>query len=115
MTGIDFGLPQKTLNYIRDVFAACPKVEKVILYGSRAKGNYRPGSDIDLTLLGEGLSHRELTDIAGKLEDSPIPYLVDLSIFAHIDNPNLIDHINHVGKVLYQRQKPTGRSAIPIQ
>ncbi|MFA7239832.1 MAG: nucleotidyltransferase domain-containing protein [Sulfuricellaceae bacterium] len=112
MTGNDFGLPQKTLDYLRDAFSGCPKVEKVILYGSRAKGNYRPGSDIDLTMQGDGLSHRELADIAEKLEDSPLPYMVDLSIFAHIDNPNLIDHIQRVGKVFYQRQNPTGAALL---
>lgn len=103
----EFGLPERTLACIRAIFAANPRVEKVVLYGSRAKGNYKPGSDIDLTLQGEDLGHRDLLDLRESLYESPIPYTVDLSIFAQIDNPNLIEHIERVGKVFYQREAPT--------
>ena len=104
MTRQAFGLPESTLACVRRILAANPNVEKAILYGSRAKGTYRSGSDIDLTLLGAKLVYQDLADIAGQLEESPIPYLVDLSLFAHIDNPNLIEHINRVGVVFYQRE-----------
>ena len=103
MTRQEFGLPESTLACVRRILAANPNVEKAILYGSRAKGNCKTGSDIDLTLLGAKLAYRDLADIAGQLEESPIPYLVDLSLFAHIDNPSLIEHIERVGVVFYQR------------
>ena len=103
MTGQEFGLPESTLACVRRILAANPNVEKAILYGSRAKGNYKTGSDIDLTLLGAKLAYHDLADIAGQLEESTIPYLVDLSLFAHVDNPNLIEHIERVGIVFYQR------------
>jgi predicted nucleotidyltransferase len=102
----EFGLPEKSLACIRAIFAAQPKVSQVLIYGSRAQGNYKTGSDIDLTLLGDGLEYRDLLHIAGELDDAPIPYTVDLSIFERIDNPNLVEHIQRVGKSFYQRAQP---------
>ena len=99
----DFGLSDQTLAVIRQILADYPAVKKAILYGSRAKGNYRKGSDIDLTLIGDGLDHRILGEIAGRLEESPIPYQVDLSLWEQIDNQNLLDHIERVGVVFYER------------
>jgi len=99
----DFGLSDKTLAAIWQILAACPAVEKAILYGSRAKGNYRPGSDIDLTLVGEKLDSRTLGQIAASLEESPIPYQVDLSLWKQLDHAKLRAHIERVGVVFYQR------------
>ncbi|OGS89116.1 MAG: hypothetical protein A2061_08820 [Gallionellales bacterium GWA2_59_43] len=98
-----FGLSEQTLATVRAILADYPAVEKAVLYGSRAKGNYSKGSDIDLTLVGVGLDHRLLAQIAGRLEESPIPYQVDLSLKEYIDNPNLLAHIDRVGVVFYQR------------
>ena len=101
---MEFGLPDSTLATVRQILATCPQVETAILYGSRAKGNYKPGSDIDLTLIGDGLGYAELSRLADALEESDIPYQVDLSILAQIDNPNLHEHIQRVGKVFYQQE-----------
>lgn len=101
---MEFGLPDSTLAAVHQILAACPQVETAILYGSRAKGNYKPGSDIDLTLTGDGLGYAELSRIADELEESDIPYQVDLSILAQIENPNLRAHIQRVGKVFYRQE-----------
>lgn len=98
-----FGLSEKTCDIIQNILAQHPDIESATLYGSRAMGNYRPGSDIDLTLIGPALSLKTLFAVMGELDESSIPYAVDLSIFAQIDNPNLVDHIQRVGKVFYQR------------
>lgn len=103
MSAPDFGLPEHTLQTVRSILAACPEVETALLYGSRAMGTYRPGSDIDLTLIGPGLGVRQLSDIASQLEESDIPYLVDLSLHRDIDNPGLLEHIARVGVVFYSR------------
>lgn len=98
-----FGLPAPAVEKIRAVFARHPQVEKTVLYGSRAKGNYRNGSDIDLTLYGGALSHHILLKIIGELDDLLLPWTIDLSIFASLDHPKLIEHIERVGVVFYTR------------
>lgn len=97
------GLTPATVKQIRAVFAKHPRLKQAILYGSRAKGTYRNGSDIDLTLIGEALSYQELGQIDNELDDLFLPYTFDLSLSAHITNRDLIDHIERVGQVLYQK------------
>ena len=98
-----FGLSDKTLETVRAILATCPELEKALVYGSRAMGNYRTGSDIDITLIGAQLNMDMLFQLARQFDESNLPYMVDLSIMASINNPNLLDHIEHVGQVLYQR------------
>lgn len=102
---MEFGLSAATLSTVRAILAANPNVESAIVYGSRAKGNYKNGSDIDLTLIGPDLDYGALAALSGALDDSDIPYLVDLSILSQIKNPSLVDHIQRVGKVFYQREE----------
>ncbi|ACM21633.1 nucleotidyltransferase [Geotalea daltonii FRC-32] len=98
-----FGLKESTIEKINGVFTSCPQIEKVILYGSRAKGNYRHGSDIDLTIIGNELTHPQMLRLANELDDLLLPYKIDLSLFHKITNPNLVEHIRRVGKVFYER------------
>lgn len=102
MSSPEFGLPPATLEAIRRILAEEPAVKKAMIYGSRAKGTYRPGSDIDLTLFGDGLDLDILGRIATRLHESPIPYQVDLSIFELIDHAGLREHIQRVGQPLYE-------------
>lgn len=97
------GLPAQAITAIQQVLAACPAVEQALLYGSRAKGNYKRGSDIDLTLKGDALGYRELLRLMDELDDLLLPYMIDLSIYAQIDNPALREHIDRVGVVFYAR------------
>ncbi len=87
------GLPEKADTQICAVFSKHPEVEKVILYGSRAKGNYKPGSDIDLALLGADLTQKILGQIQSELDDGLLPYRFDLSIFSQITHSDLIGHV----------------------
>jgi predicted nucleotidyltransferase len=97
------GLSDATLATVQAILASCPAVETAIVYGSRAKGNFSTGSDIDLTLVGAALTQEMLSHLVGQFEESNLPYQVDLSIFRDIDNPSLREHIERLGKVLYQR------------
>jgi predicted nucleotidyltransferase len=97
-----FGLPDKTVNLINEIFRNCPGIEKAIIYGSRARGDYRNGSDIDLTLIGD-ISDRERLNISESIYDLPIPYMCDLSILKNIKNENLVEHIERVGQVFYEK------------
>lgn len=99
-----FGLKEKTIQKIQNVFAAFPEVDEAVLYGSRAKGNYRPGSDIDLTLKGDNLNLPVLNKISLQLDDLLLPYTFDLSVYRHLDNSALIDHISRVGVSFYKRE-----------
>jgi predicted nucleotidyltransferase len=96
-----FGLPERTLKTIQELLARYPGIDQAVVYGSRANGNYRPGSDIDLTLLTDSrFTHSHLAQLRMALDDSDIPYLVDVSIFSELRNPDLLDHIRRVGKPL---------------
>ena len=96
---LQYGLKKETLEKIREVFARYGQVEEVIIYGSRAKGNYRPGSDIDQTLKGREIDLKTLNRISLDLDDLLLPYTFDLSVFSHISNPEFLDHIERVGQV----------------
>ena len=99
-----FGLPPAAVEKIRGIFARHPQVERAVLYGSRAKGNYKNGSDVDLTLYGDGLTLNLLLKILGELDDLLLPWMIDLSIYQQIDNENLREHIERVGITFYEKK-----------
>ena len=101
-----YGLKSDVIDKIQGALAQFEAIDSVILYGSRAKGNYRTGSDIDLTIKTDGSETRRLlSDVMGAIDDLDLIYLFDLSLFADIDNENLIEHINRVGIEFYQRDR----------
>jgi len=100
-----YGLKEETIEKIQNVFATFPQVDKAILYGSRAKGNYKPRSDIDITLKGENLKLSVINQIGLMLDDLMLPYTFDLSVFSHIKNNDLVEHIDRVGIEFYSRWK----------
>lgn len=95
-----FGLPDEAIKKIQAIFAKYSEIKKVILYGSRAKGNYRPGSDIDLCIEGD-LSLTQLLRIENELDDLLLPWKIDLSLKHRIDNESLLQHINEHGIIFY--------------
>ena len=101
-----YGLKKETLKAIHQAIAKIGTINKVVLYGSRAKGNYRNGSDIDITLIGKELTlANSIYPLMDELEELYLPYTFDISIFDHIDNENLVEHINRVGKLFYKKEK----------
>ena len=99
-----YGLSEKTLSTINAIFQKYPDVKQVILYGSRAKGNFRNGSDIDLSLKTEdSFAHTSLLRLANDFDDSDLPYFVDVSVYDKLSSQSLKAHINRVGKVIYSR------------
>jgi uncharacterized protein len=99
-----FGLDNLTRQKIQSVFEKYNEIEETVIYGSRAMGNHREGSDIDLTLKGEKLNPKTLSSIEQDIDELNTPYLFDISIFHLLNSPSLIDHINRVGKVFYTRK-----------
>ena len=98
-----YGLSDKDVRRIKTVFTNFPSVHEAILYGSRAKGNFKQNSDIDISLKGKKLSFKDLIKISLELDDLMTPYDFDLSLYDDIDNEGLVDHINRVGKILFVR------------
>jgi uncharacterized protein len=100
---MNYGLQDSTVEKINAVFESFPEVKQAVLYGSRAKGNFKLGSDIDLTLHGTALNTSLCGEIASKLDDLLLPYKIDLSVFAELKHAELEAHIKRVGVIFYQR------------
>lgn len=92
-----YGLPDHAISRIREVLEAHPVILGVVLYGSRATGKHRAGSDIDLCLDAPAMSLSELLRIENEIDDLLLPWKVDLTVRQRIDNPALIDHTDRVG------------------
>lgn len=100
-----YGLSEATIQKIHAVFARYPQVAKAVLYGSRAKGTYKNGSDIDLTLSGgSDLTLDVLYRISNELDELLLPYTIDLSIFYDISDSDVIEHIRRVGVTFYEKE-----------
>ena len=98
-----FGLEEKTISKITDVFKKFEQIESVIIYGSRAKGTNREGSDIDLTLIGNNLDLKLLNIISDNLDNLLLPYKFDISIYNYLKNTDIIEHIKRVGINFYTK------------
>ena len=83
------------------VLADYPAIEQVILFGSRAKGNYRNGSDIDLCVDAPVLGLQDQLNIESRLDDLLLPWKIDLVLRHQIDNSALLEHIDRVGIRIY--------------
>jgi predicted nucleotidyltransferase len=107
-----YGLSQLTIQKICAVLTHYPQVEKAILYGSRAKGNYKNGSDIDLTLHGTALTLNIIYKILDDLDELLLPYTIDLSIFKDIGDLDVIEHIQRVGVTFYAKSESIHELAV---
>ena len=103
---IKFGLQPEVIEKINTVFEKYSFIDQVIIYGSRAKGSFKPGSDIDLTLqCGQSVDLSFLFKIENDLDNLLLPYKIDLSFYNLLDNKNLLDHIERIGVEFYRRTK----------
>lgn len=98
-----FGLSNVVINDICNVFRDYSNITEVLIFGSRAKGNYREGSDIDLAVKGDLISFNQLVDINLKIEDLDLLYKVDVISYEEKKGTPIGDHIDRVGKVFYKR------------
>jgi uncharacterized protein len=98
------GLPQGTVNRITGVLERFPEVDQAILFGSRAKAAHKPGSDIDLALIGTGLDWRVVGKIYDALDDLLLPYRFSLVVYDTNTNFEVAAHIQRVGIPFFQRQ-----------
>ncbi len=101
-----YGLKDSELTNLKALFAKNDRLERVILYGPRAKGTYKPFSDVDITLVGRELTHSDLNRMILDIDDLLLPYMFDISIFHTLKSSDLIDHINRRGIVIYEKDAP---------
>ena len=106
-----FGLKEENIQTIQLILNHHPEVEEALIFGSRATGTYRRGSDVDIALKGKKVSHFTIVSIGSKLnEETMMPYRFDLVNYNTLKNNELTDHINRVGKLVY-----TPRAILPLQ
>ncbi|MDZ4713356.1 MAG: nucleotidyltransferase domain-containing protein [bacterium] len=98
-----YGLSESFIDEIKSVFETYPKVNEVIIFGSRANGDFKTGSDIDLAIKGNEIRLDDILNLSLRLENITFPYKMDLINLQTIEDTNVIEHINRVGKVFYKR------------
>lgn len=98
-----FGLPLETIQKIHGVFKSYPEIEQVCIYGSRAKGNYHLGSDIDLVIMDDLIKDSRLNKLEIDLDDLLLPYKLDLTVFQKIQDQDLIGHITRISSLFYKK------------
>lgn len=99
-----FGLSESDLNDIVFILSKNELINEIILFGSRAKGNYSNGSDIDLALKGDDLKLTDIVNASLELDELYLPYKIDLIIYQRIKEIELKKHIDRVGKTLFERK-----------
>lgn len=108
-----YGLTENDMAQIITAIRQLDEIAAVILFGSRANGNYKTGSDVDLAVKGKGITHRAIAQLADALnEEIPLPYFFDVVQYDSLENQPLVDHIDRVGIVLYDSDST--QPALPI-
>lgn len=102
---MNFGLKDRHFHAVLDILRSQKKVEKIVLFGSRARGTYSPESDVDICLFGDALDLTDQADLIATMEDLTIPQQVDLLLHHRIKEKALLDHIRKEGKVLFDRKR----------
>jgi predicted nucleotidyltransferase len=97
-----FGLSDTVIKELQDVFRRHTNIKKVLIFGSRSKGNYRAGSDIDLAVIGQDIDYNLLLDIHCEIDNLELLYSVDLLDYQKKKGTPIGDHIDRVGQVFYE-------------
>jgi uncharacterized protein len=101
----NFGIDQKGTAILRDIFDKYPEVSRVLVYGSRAKGNFDIRSDLDLVIMDD-IDRKILGEIWMEINSSDFPLTVDLQVWGDIKNEGLKSHISRVGRTLFEESVP---------
>ena len=97
-----YGLSDTTIKELQDVFMRHANIQKVLIFGSRAKGNYREGSDVDLAVIGKNINYDQLLGILCEIDDLDLLYSIDLLNYAQQVGTPIGDHIDRVGQIFYE-------------
>ncbi|HLN73820.1 MAG TPA: nucleotidyltransferase domain-containing protein [Prolixibacteraceae bacterium] len=102
---IKYGLEDAAIGQIVSILESNPKIEKIVLFGSRAKGNFQNGSDVDISLIGKELGLNDILNASIEIDELALPYKFDLVIYDRIKEKSLLDHIDRVGIILFERDR----------
>ena len=102
------GLPQPACQRLFEVLQQSAKVQEVWLFGSRAMGRYREGSDLDVCLVGEAITHLDRLQLMHAIDELLLPWPVDLALRHELPD-ELLDHLNRVGRCLWRRASVSGQ------
>jgi len=98
-----YGLEEADLAYIIAAMQQLPEIQRAYIFGSRAKGTFKQGSDIDIAIAGPDITFTTLSKLHALLEDQgPLPYFIDIVHYEEINNPDLKEHIDRVGQLIYE-------------
>jgi predicted nucleotidyltransferase len=98
-----YGLSESVIEKLLRVFSLISEIDEAILFGSRVKGTFKEGSDIDIALKGTELNMTLLRKIELDFDNFNLPYKIDLVIYSNIEEPLLTDHINRIGISIYKK------------
>lgn len=96
-----FGIPENSIEKIKNVFIEFPNIDKLSIFGSRANGNFKEGSDIDLAIFSNSISKDELNSLKISLDELNTPYIFDVLHYESIESKELKEHIDRVGVKIY--------------
>ena len=99
-----FGIDKSDIKNIVAILKENNKVQKIILFGSRAKSTHSNGSDIDIALKGNNLNTNDVLSLSVELDELDLPYKIDLVIYDRIEEKSLKEHIDRAGVVLFERE-----------
>lgn len=99
-----FGLREEDITYMIEAFEKFPEIEKAAIFGSRAKGNYKRGSDVDIAIFGEQVTFDTVSELHTNLEDeSPMPYFFDILDYTHTNDESILAHIDRRSVTIYKK------------
>lgn len=99
-----FGLLDRDIEYIKEAISKFETIEKASIFGSRAMGNYKKGSDVDVAIFGKQITKEVIFKLDDYLNEIfPLPYFFDILHYENISNDNLKKHIDDEGKVVFER------------
>ena len=102
---MQFGISDKSYGILLEVIQSFPEIKQAKIFGSRALGNYKKGSDIDIAVIGSNIDWNLVTKIHTKLNEGvDIPYYIDIIDYCNLNNNELKEHIDLNGKTIFHRE-----------
>jgi len=98
-----YGLKESDIAILQEIGKNHPGIKRIIIFGSRARGNYKNASDVDLAIEGD-LSPADIWKISGLLNDeAPTPYFFDVVHFDNLSGRGFKERLEGEGSVVYSK------------